>query len=68
MLNNFFKNATFDFTCPSCQGNIQVSVSSIGSTINCPYCRQTITFKDNGFSSGIQDANKSLNKFLKDLN
>ena len=44
-MNNFFKNASFDFTCPKCRSNIQVNVSSVGSSVNCPYCRQTITFK-----------------------
>lgn len=66
-MTDFFKDATFDFKCPNCQSNIPVKVSSVGSTINCPHCNQAITLQDKGFSSGIQNANKSLDKFLKGL-
>ena len=64
-MNNFFKNASFDFTCPNCRSSIQVNVSSVGSSINCPYCRQTITFKDNGFNKSLDDANRQINDLTK---
>lgn len=60
-MNNIFKNATFDFACPSCNNKFKVSVNSIGNTINCPHCRQIITFKDNGFNKSLDDANRQLN-------
>jgi hypothetical protein len=34
--------ADFKFTCPQCQQHIQCDVSYVGSSINCPTCRQGI--------------------------
>lgn len=64
---DFFKDATFDFTCPTCNKSFDVSVSSIGKSINCPFCNQGITFEDDGFTNGLNDANTKLNKFTNDL-
>ena len=67
MSSNFLKDASFDFKCPCCNGNIKVKVSSIGSIINCPYCNQSIELQDDSFTSGLNDANRMLDKFGKDL-
>lgn len=64
-----FQNATFDFACPSCNKVFEVSVNSVGNTVNCPHCKQVITFKDNGFSKGLNNANRQIdnltNKFKR---
>jgi len=33
----------FKFTCPQCKQHIQCDASYVGSQINCPACRQTVT-------------------------
>lgn len=68
MSNNYFKNADIDFKCPNCNRNITIKVSKIGSTITCPHCNQSIQLEDDGFSNGLKDANKMLDKFGQDLN
>lgn len=67
MSNDIFKNASFDFKCPSCNNNINVKVSSIGTMITCPHCNQAIELQDDGFSSSANEADKLVDKFGKDL-
>lgn len=66
-MSNYFKNATFNFTCPTCSNSFEVSISSIGKSINCPHCNQGITFEDDGFNNGLQDANAKINNFTNNL-
>lgn len=67
LLKNFFDNATFELQCPKCRGKFQVSVNQVGSTIQCKFCHQPITLQNKGFTQGLQQANKDIDKFLKNL-
>lgn len=64
---NYISNFNFNLTCPNCHGSFKVSSSQVGSTINCQFCHKTINLQDNGFSSGINQVNKSIDDFTKDL-
>ena len=66
-MTNFFKDAYFDFACPTCNQSFNVSVNSIGKNINCPFCNQKITFEDDSFTNGLNDANYKLNNFTNNL-
>ncbi len=67
MNSDLFKNSSFSFKCPKCGTNINVKVKSVGSMITCPFCNQNIELQDDGFSNGINEANKLVDKFNQDL-
>lgn len=67
-MKNYIGNANFDFTCPKCKNKITASVNNVGGNIACPYCSQAINLQDTGFSQGINEANKAIDNFVKNLN
>ena len=66
-MKDYFKNAKFDLECPKCKHKLSTSFQSVGGSITCPFCSQAITLQDSGFSNGVNQANKTLNQFTKDL-
>lgn len=67
MPKSFINDFDMDFQCPSCNKKLKISSKDVGSTITCKFCHQEITLKDNGFSDGVKQVNKELDKFTKDL-
>ncbi len=67
MSKNYIGNFDIDFTCPNCHNSFKVSSSKIGSTINCNFCNKTIHLQDDGFSDGLNQVNKSIDDFTKNL-
>lgn len=67
-MKNYIDDFDIDFECPSCNKKIQIKASDIGSVIKCQHCNQSIELKDDNFTSGINEVNKALNDFNKNLN
>lgn len=67
MARNFIKTFDIEIECPKCHSKFKISSNQVGSTVTCVSCKQVIKLKDNGFSTGINEVNKTLDKFSKDL-
>lgn len=66
-MKNYLKNAKFDLKCPNCKHTIEISFQSVGTSITCPLCSQAIKLQDSGFSNGVSQVNRALDKFTKNL-
>ena len=66
-MKNYINNFDIDLTCPKCKGSFKVSSTLVGTTVFCQHCSQAIELIDNGFSTGLNEANKKLNDLTKDL-
>lgn len=56
-----------EIDCPHCDKEITISSKQAGSTITCPFCNNLITLKDDGFSDGIKNAEKSIDDLFKNF-
>lgn len=64
-MSDLFKNSSFNFKCPKCDGTFTVLAKQVGTHINCNHCGQPIFLEDSGFSQGLQDVNKKINDIFK---
>ncbi|MDD3395375.1 MAG: hypothetical protein PHG19_12155 [Anaerotignum sp.] len=64
---NFFDDTAFDIDCPECGKSIKISTDKVGGSVVCPHCKVTIELKDDGFTEGLDNANKAIDDFLKNL-
>lgn len=62
-----FKNAEFEISCPKCSHKFKVRFDKVGTSVFCPYCNAKIELKDNGFKSGIKDAENQITHLLDGL-
>lgn len=56
-----------EIDCPHCNKEITISSKQAGSTISCPYCNCLIELKDDGFSDGIKNVEKSIDDLFKNF-
>lgn len=66
-INNVINQKNFPITCPKCKKQFSFMGGQVGTTVICPNCKVPIHLNDNGFSSEINDINKTLDAFKKDL-
>ena len=66
MLNNF-ENLTIDINCPNCNSKLEITTSSIGKSIVCSHCQQTIDLKDDGLLDGLDKANQAIDELFNNL-
>ena len=66
-MKNYIGNFTINIKCPNCHGELKVPSNQVGSSITCRFCHQSIELADKGFSKGVNDVNKQLDKLQKDL-
>lgn len=67
MPQKFINAFDIEVRCPNCDNKFKISSNQVGSNITCNFCQQVIKLEDNGFSNGINEVNRTLDKFSKDL-
>ncbi len=65
MSDKLFDN--IDIECPNCNKELSISINSVGSSIICPHCQQTIELKDNGITDALDKAESEINDFLDNI-
>ena len=63
---HFFDNQKLDFTCPKCGKRITKAVAELKRPgQKCPHCGAT--FETSGFKHGIDEADRQIDEFKRQL-
>lgn len=59
-INNSISKSRFKLQCPKCKNNFEISGSSFGYNVICPYCHSQIKLNNDGLKKSVNDLKKSF--------